>query len=394
MNMIGSPTKDAATRATNRWQGLALLLVVGSLLWLLGPVLTPFVVSALLAWLGDPLIRRIQRTGRSRTTAVCVVFALMSTLVVVGVAVLVPILEHQIATFVEWLPQLAVWINGRILPWIQSRLHIDLSAYLDPDAIVDLLKANWQRSGGTAAKMLGRLSQSGLVVMAWLANLVLIPIVTFYFMRDWSLMIEKVRGLLPRRIEPTATRLAGESDEVLGGFLRGQFSVMLSLGSIYGIGLWMVGLDLGLLIGLIAGLVSFVPYLGAFIGLSAAIVATLVEHGDLMHLGLVLTVFAVGQTAESFFLTPWLVGDRIGMHPVAVIFAIMAGGQLFGFLGVLLALPVAAVAMVLLRYAHSRYTESSLYQEESEPVILAVSDVGPDHGRGPTEHFPPSGPAA
>ena len=176
------------------------------------------------------------------------------------------------------------------------------------------------------------------------------------------------------------TRLAAESDQVLGGFLRGQLSVMLVLGAIYALGLWLVGLDLGLLIGFIAGLVSFVPYLGAFVGLAAAVIATLVQHGDLTHLALVLGVFAVGQALESFVLTPWLVGDRIGLHPVAVIFAIMAGGQMFGFLGVLLALPVTAVAMVLVRYMHQRYTSSGLYGADMAALPEPVPEVlhGPD----------------
>lgn len=156
-------------------------------------------------------------------------------------------------------------------------------------------------------------------------------------------------------------RLARESDAVLGGFLRGQLSVMLSLGAIYAVGLWFTGIGFGLLIGFVAGLLSFVPYLGAIIGVLAAVTASMVTFGDAYHLMLVLSVFMVGQAIESFILTPWLVGDRIGLHPVAVIFSIMAGGQLFGFLGVLLALPVAAVVMVLLRYAHERYKLSAMY---------------------------------
>ena len=195
------------------------------------------------------------------------------------------------------------------------------------------------------------------------------PVLTFYFLRDWDVLVDNIRHLLPRPLLPTVTRLAQESNDVLGGFLRGQFSVMVALGAIYAGGLWLVGLDLGLLIGMIAGLVSFVPYLGAFFGVSAAVLASLVQHGDPMHLALVLGVFAVGQTLEGFVLIPWLVGDRIGLHPVAVIFAIMAGGKLFGFLGVLMALPVAAVTMVMLRYAHEKYTHSGLYGADSEPAL-------------------------
>jgi predicted PurR-regulated permease PerM len=150
---------------------------------------------------------------------------------------------------------------------------------------------------------------------------------------------------------------------------------MLALGTIYSVGLWLVGIDLALLIGMLAGLVSFVPYLGVFVGVVASVIAALVQHGDWVHVALVIGIFAIGQTLEGFVLTPWLVGDRIGLHPVAVIFAIMAGGQLFGFLGILLALPVAAVAMVVLRYAHERYTASRLYGAGAERGPDAAAPV-------------------
>ena len=189
-------------------------------------------------------------------------------------------------------------------------------------------------------------------------------------------MVEKIRMLIPRPIEPTVSRLARESDSVLGGFLRGQLSVMFALGMIYGIGLWMAGIDFALLIGTIAGLVSFIPYLGATVGVGIGLIAALVQYGDWTHVILVCVVFGVGQMLESMVLTPFLVGDRIGMHPVAVIFAVMAGGQLFGFVGVLVALPVAAVAMVLLRYLYEQYTASRLYGgEEKVPSVVSGSTL-------------------
>jgi predicted PurR-regulated permease PerM len=218
-------------------------------------------------------------------------------------------------------------------------------------------------------------------VLAWVANLLLIPVLTFYFLRDWDWLVARVRALLPRPVEPTVSRLARESDEMLGGFLRGQLSVMVSLGAVYATGLWLAGIDLALLIGMLAGLVSFVPYLGFIVGAGVALVAALVQHGDWLHVLLVIGVFSVGQVLESFVLTPWLVGDRIGLHPVAVIFAVMAGGQLFGFLGVLLALPVAAVVMVLLRYAHQRYTASGLYGGAA-PALAGGTHPRPAPGAG------------
>jgi predicted PurR-regulated permease PerM len=360
-----------------RWQWLALLLLFGGLLWLLAPVLTPFAVAALLAWLGDPLVQRLQRAGRSRAVAVGLVFALMSLLLALALLLLVPLLQDQLARLVQWLPRLGQWLAGTAVPWLEQRFDVPLSGYVDPAALVDMLKAHWQQAGGIAANVLGGISRSGLTVLGWIGNLVLIPLLTFYFLRDWQPMLGRVRELLPRPVEPTVLRLARESDEVLGAFLRGQLSVMISLGAIYGTGLWLVGIELGILIGFVAGLISFVPYLGAAIGVSAALIAAMVQHGDVLHIVLVLAVFAAGQTLESFVLTPWLVGDRIGLHPVAVIFAIMAGGQLFGFLGVLLALPVAAVVMVLLRYLHAHYRESELYGADEAPATAGPAGALP-----------------
>jgi predicted PurR-regulated permease PerM len=196
-------------------------------------------------------------------------------------------------------------------------------------------------------------------------NLVLIPVITFYLLRDWDELVIKVHDLFPRRMASIVGKLAAEADTVLGAFLRGQFYVMLALGLIYSIGLLLIGLDLALPIGMIAGLISFVPYMGAVVGIGMACIAAMLQFQDVMYLVSVLIVFAIGHSLESMLLTPWLVGNKIGLHPVAVIFAVLAGGQLFGFLGVLLALPVASVIMVLLRHIHERYTFSGFYSDGS-----------------------------
>ncbi|WP_374604822.1 AI-2E family transporter [Arenimonas sp.] len=378
MNITHAPDPFSDRR---RWQWLALAVVLGVLVWLLSPILTPFVISALLAWLGEPLVRRIERTGRSRTAAVLLVFTFMTLVLVLAVLLLVPLIESQVSKFIDWLPRFGQWLTGTAVPWAEGRFNMELAGYVDPSQLIELFKEHWRQAGGIAATVMGELSKSGMALVSWLVNLALIPVVTFYFMRDGSAMLARVQELLPRPVEPTVTRLAKESDQVLGGFIRGQLSVMIALGTIYAIGLTAVGVDLGILIGLVAGLVSFVPYLGAIVGLGAAVIATLVQHGDLMHLALVLGVFGLGQLLESFWLTPWLVGDKIGLHPVAVIFAIMAGGQLFGFLGVLLALPVAAVAVVVGRYLHERYTHSQLYGADEGPSIITdPSAVGAPSG--------------
>jgi predicted PurR-regulated permease PerM len=358
-----------ASSVARRWQWALIAAIAVVLLWLLAPILTPFVFSAMLGWLGDPTVDRLERRGWSRQNAVVLVFGAMTLAVLVAMLLLVPLIERQLITLVESLPRYRDWFIGTVLPWIEAKTGLELLAWLDPDRIIQLIREHWERAGGIATTLLGYLSRSGFALIAWIANIVLVPVLTFYFLRDWDTLVERVAALVPRDHIGTATRLAKESDVVLGAFLRGQFSVMLALGVMYAIGLWAVGLDLGLLIGFIAGIVSFVPYLGPATGVVLGVIAALVQFGDWMHVALVLGVFGIGQVIESYVLTPRLVGNRIGLHPVAVIFAIMAGGQLFGFLGVLLALPVAAVANVLLRYAHERYTHSRLYAGEQPPGI-------------------------
>ena len=362
---------------TNARFWLIAVLVAGGLIYLLAPVLTPFVIAALLAYLGDPLVDRIERLriGRrhiGRTWAVVFVFLFMTLLLVFAVLLLIPMLERQISRLIDELPRYLTWFQDTALPWITQHLGIE-SPSLASDQLVTMLREHWQSAGGVAASVLAGVSRSGMVAIAWLLNLVLIPVVAFYLMRDWDVLIERIRGMIPRNNEPTVSRLAHESDVMLGGFLRGQLMVMLALAAMYSIGLTLLNLDLALLIGLIAGLISFVPYLGTIIGMGAALIASLVQFGEMWHFVGVLAVFAVGQTIEGFVLQPLLIGDRIGLHPVAVIFAVMAGGQLFGFIGVLLALPIAAVLMVVLRHFYLRYRASEVYAgttEDDSHVVL------------------------
>jgi predicted PurR-regulated permease PerM len=366
-------------RFLRRLQWGLVALAAGWLVWLLGPILTPFVVAALLGWLGDPLVDRLERAGRSRNTAVILVFALMALLLALALLILVPMLQRQIVTLVESLPRYREWFVGTAIPWLEHRTHLQLSTWLDPEYLIEQLRVHWERAGGIATTALGYLSRSGFAVFAMVANVVLIPVLTFFFLRDWDVFVERAASLVPRDHLGIVSQLAEESSEMLGGFLRGQFTVMLILGAMYGIGLWAIGLDLGLLIGIVAGLLTFVPYLGPTSGVVFGVIAALVQHGDWKHVAGVLAVVGVGQVIESYWLTPKLVGDRIGLHPVAVIFAVLAGGQLFGFLGMLLALPVAAVANVLLRYAHVRYTQSRLYAGHA-PAILVPAERASDAG--------------
>ena len=349
---------------SNKWLILAGFAVSAGLLYVLAPVLTPFLTAALLAYLGDPLADRLEARKLPRTAAVVIVFVAILIIVAALPLVLLPLIEQQITALIDKLPAYLDWFQQQVVPLLSQTFNIDSETW-NAAAIKGAVVEHWRQMGGLASGFVQAVSQSGLTALAWLANLVLIPVITFYLLRDWDVLVDRVHSLLPREHEPVISRLAQESDEVLGSFLRGQMMVMLVLGIVYSVGLWMVGLDLALLIGMVAGLVSFVPYLGFIVGIVLAGIATIMQFQDVMLLVPVLIVFGVGQALEGMLLTPLLVGDKIGLHPVAVIFAVMAGGQLFGFVGILLALPVAAVIMVLLRHVHERYTSSELYSQNT-----------------------------
>jgi predicted PurR-regulated permease PerM len=358
---------------SRRWQLFAIAAVICYLLWLLAPVLMPFAVAGMLAYLGDPLADRLERMGLGRTLAVSIVFIVLILVFVGALLLLIPLISRQIENLVQNMPRYIDWGRDTAMPWIQTKLHLDPNAF-NSDRLVAAVKAHLDSIGSYASIVLGKISRSSIGIVMWMTNLVLIPVVAFYLLRDWDRMVAYIDQVLPRSIEPTVAHLARESDTVLGAFVRGQLLVMLALGVLYGGGLTLVGLSVGPLIGMVAGLLSFVPYLGFIVGFAAALIAALVQYGDWAHVLMVIGVFVVGQLLEGYVLVPKLVGDKIGLHPVAVIFAVLAGGYLFGFLGILLALPAASVIVVVLRYLLERYRQSNLYTEEGpgDPVIAEV----------------------
>ena len=343
-----------------KWLWFSGLVFTGWLLYLLAPVLAPFVAGALLAYLGDPITDKLEARKLSRTVAVSIVFAVMLLFGALLLLIIMPLLQEQISSLFRRLPQIINWLQSDLLPAMANTLGLEIEA-VDLGIIQNKLTENWRDVGSILGLILGKVSHSGQVFITWLAYLVLVPVVTFYLLRDWDILVEKTYGLIPRRYAKTVSRLTKECDSVLSEFLRGQLIVMFALGCIYSIGLFMVGLEFALLIGMMAGLVSFVPYLGAIVGIGVAGIVGFMQFHDIFHLVLIGIVFGVGQAIEGMLLSPLLVGDRIGLHPVAVIFAVMAGGQLFGFFGVLLALPVAAVIKVLLGFVHQHYIESDFY---------------------------------
>lgn len=293
-------------------------------------------------------------------------FVLLSALLLILLLFLVPMIGRQLVSLYELTPQLMDWLQGTVLPWLQARLGLSAGPS-SVDGMKKMVSENLGETTGIVQVVLSKVTESSMALLGWLVNLLLIPVVTFYLLRDWDILVAKMRGLLPREHEALTVKLIADCHEVLGAFMRGQLLVMLALGVVYALGLMLLGLELGLLIGLLAGLASLVPYMGFIVGIGAALIAGLFQFGlDPYVLIGIVAVFGIGQALESMLLTPLLVGDRIGLHPVAVIFAILAGGQLFGFIGVLLALPVAAVIMVLLRYAYQQYQKSNMYSGSSE----------------------------
>jgi len=358
------------TADSRNWLIVVLLVAGGWLIHLLAPVITPFAISAVLAYLGDPIVDRLQRVSigkwqLGRTLAVGIVFVLILSLLTIVLIIIVPMLVEQVRLLINLFPRWIDWFSGTALPWLAAKLGFEASDF-DSAHLTQMLKDYWREISTAAFKVVDYISRGGMAVAALLTNLILIPVVTFYLLRDWDPLVRAIHDLLPRSVEGGVSRMFSEVDEVLGAFFRGQLMVMLALGLIYSIGLTVVGVDLGILIGMGAGLLSIVPYLGSIVGVLVAAGAAIFQFQDVFHLVMTLLVFVVGQTAEGMYLTPKLVGDRIGLHPVTVIFAVLAGGQLFGFLGILLALPVVAAINVLVRNLLQQYRQSDLYQLKKE----------------------------
>jgi predicted PurR-regulated permease PerM len=347
------------------WPWYAAILAALALLWLLGPILMPFIVGASLAYLGDPLVDRLETWRLSRTLAVSLVFVVLSLLGLLVLLLLIPALYHQLQMLIQNMPGWLEWIQNTGLP--RLGIHLPAGFSLDPEGLKAIITQHWSEAGGLAKTLWTKLSSSGIVLVALIANLTLIPIVAFYLLRDWDHLVAWIRDMIPPRHLPQVTELARETDDVLGSFIRGQLTVMAALAVLYSAGLALAGLKLALIIGTMAGLLSFVPYLGFAVGFVAAVIAMYAQSQELLPLLWVAIVFGIGQMLESAWLTPNLVGDKIGLHPVTVIFALMAGGQLFGFIGILVALPVSAVLAVLLRHAKNHWLASPLYRNDSSP---------------------------
>lgn len=351
----------ATQKRASAWLLIALLAVLA--LWLLGPVLTPFVVAGVLAYALTPLVDRLDDVGRGRLPrfVAVVIVELLLILALLGLALLVvPIVAKEAPLMREQLPLLFDKLNTVIGPWLEG---FGISVALDLASLkaraLGYLSANY---AGAFSSLLSSLKLGGNVAITVIGNAVLIPVALFYLLLDWKHFIALLLELVPPRARPGVDSFTEEADQILGQYLRGQLLVMLTMGVFYSTGLALFGLDLALPIGMFTGLAMFVPYVGFGIGLLFALVAGLLQFASVKALVMVAAVYGSGQVIEGFFLTPRLVGERIGLHPLVVIFALLAFGQLFGFVGVLVALPASAVLLVAIRRLRGGYIRSKLYQ--------------------------------
>lgn len=338
---------------------IAALAVFALLLDVLSAVLLPFVAGAAIAYLLDPVADRLEATGMGRTPATCVIVGTFFVVVVGALVLLFPLLQAQVVGLLALVPDAIDKARAWAAPLVE-RLKSDLP----PEAVAQL-KAAAGTYAGTAVKwaggLIGGLWKGGVAVFNVISLIIITPVVAFYLLRDWDALVERFDSYLPRDAAPTIRAQVKAIDTTIAGFVRGQASVCLVLAVWYGAALSVVGLKSGLLVGLGAGAISFIPYVGAATGLAVGIGIAAVQFGVSPMVVVVAAVFIIGQVAESYVLTPRLVGGRIGLHPVWIIFALLAGGALFGFTGVLLAVPVAAVIGVLIRFGLERYLESPLY---------------------------------
>mgnify|MGYP002631827811 CR=1 FL=1 len=344
------------------WTGLAGFTVFCVLLYLLRSVLVPFVAGIAVAYFLDPVADRLEKKGCSRTLAVVIINVVFFFFMTVLMVLLIPLLQAQVVGFVSRVPGYFEVLRGVIEP-ILERL-----AAVVPEQHLEQLRATVGSFAGNMVQWAGEVFKGiwrgGMAVVNLLSLVLIMPLVAFYLLRDWDRIVEYIDDSLPRNIAPVVRGLATEIDRTLSAFVRGQALVCLLLGAFYAIGLTLAGLDFGLVVGLGTGIISFIPYFGMALGLLVGLGIALVQFSDWVPIALVAGVFGAGQILEGNFLTPRMVGDKVGLHPVWVIFSVMAGSALFGFTGMLLSIPAAASIGVLVRYAISRYRDSAVYANE------------------------------
>lgn len=338
-----------------------------AIVWAFSAVLLPFVMGMAIAYFLDPVVDWLEhhRIGRSfGTTAVIVLFF---TGLVMVFLLFVPLLQGQVVELAHRLPTIFTDLRDRLDDFL---VQVQINAGIPPEEVRRLRDAAGGQAGNAlnfAAGLVGDVLHGSVAIVNVLSLVVITPVVAFYLLRDWDRIVARVDSWLPRRQAPAIRAQAREINRTLSAFARGQALLCLLMGTYYAIVLSVLGLDFGLIIGVLTGVICFIPFVGAFVGGATAISLALFQFGDLAMVAAVAGAFAVGQTLEGYVFQPWLIGDRVGLHPVWMIFSLLAGGALFGFLGVLVAVPVTAIIGVLARFALGQYLASAFYDGDSTP---------------------------
>ncbi|HVY07039.1 MAG TPA: AI-2E family transporter [Burkholderiales bacterium] len=331
----------------------------GLILYLVAPILTPFLFSAVLAYICLPPVDRLSRRI-PRWLASALVMALLIVALASLALIVLPMVERQFVAFMQHMPEYLDWARARALPWLSGTLGVELN--LDMEHLRQAVADSFRADSDIVKTVLPKLTSGGMAIVGFFTAFLLVPVLLFYFLRDWHEFLRHIEDLIPRRLHPGVCSIASEIDSVLGEFLRGQLMVMLLMAAYYSIALWIAGLEYALPIGMLAGLLVFIPYLGSLVGLLLGTLAGFNQFGNFAGIIGVWVAFGIGQALEGMLVTPWLVGNRIGLHPVAVIFSLLVFGKLFGFSGVLLALPASAAILVGLRRLREHYVGSDLYK--------------------------------
>jgi len=354
---------------TRRQQMIAwavIIVVTLALLVLLRDMLLPFIAGMAIAYFLDPSADWLERRGLKRWLATLLIISLFFVVAILAVVLLVPLVQDQFAKFLTHLPEYVAFANERILPYVKGwadRFGFDLTG--DPKAA---LNGNAEQVMKVIGGVLTGLLGGGQAIFNILSLIVITPVVGFYLLRDWDEMVARINAYLPLDHAETIREQAREIDKVLAGFVRGQMLVCLFLAAFYGLGLTLVGLQFGLFIGVTAGMISFIPYVGTVLGFVVGIGVAIAQFwNEPLWIAVVAGIFVAGQMIEGNFLHPVLIGDRVGLHPVWIMFALLAGGSLFGFVGILISVPLFAVIGVLMRFTLERYRQSYLYQPGAPP---------------------------
>jgi predicted PurR-regulated permease PerM len=352
------------TRERQFWIWLVVVVVAISFIIFVSSVLLPFVAGMAVAYFLDPLADKLEEWGLSRTLATTIITVFFFAAVIAALILIFPLLQGQVIGFFQKIPtfieNFEVWI---------APLKETLSERIPSEKLQELSEASKSYGGAIVKWLAGLLQgiwQGGLALFNALSLILITPVVSFYLLRDWDKIVSKVDSWLPREFAPSIRTVVKDIDVTIAGFVRGQGTVCLFLAVFYGIGLTIVGLDFGLMVGITTGLISFIPYFGMLVGMVTALAIAVAQFGELVPVVLVLIVFGAGQIIESMFLTPKLVGEKVGLHAVWVIFALMVGGATVGFTGVLLAVPVAATIGVLVRFFLAQYLASPLYSGNTD----------------------------